>query len=557
MSLFGGGNANNATTGGGGLFGSSTAPTSNTGGGLFGSNTNTNQSSNTGGGGLFGASTANTNNTSGGGGLFGANNTATTGNATTGGLFGSSTAANTNAGGGGLFGNNNTQTQTGNTGGGGLFGNTNTAQNQSGNTGGGLFGATNTNNANNAGSSLFGGGNAANNNNSTSLFANQNQNQNQNQSGSTSLFAKPPANTTLFGGSTLNTNQQNQNTGSLFANAGQSQQQQQQQQGPVANASVFNPQTVTVGGLGHTMTNAQLQRLQFSGASTVPNEKKISDQILTVVKKWNPDIREDPNSQKNPRRTTVLQTYLYNAVPKEYAPFFYPDFSRGEDEKSWEEALSQKPELPKIDDKEVAGQSYVPILVVGFKALGDRVETQAKIVQEMRSRLHEMNNSLSAVMDAHQQRITVKIAAAKRQHQVLSQRCLRLAVKVQVLRNRGYALDAQEEGLRKTLLSLERQVADPSFIGREDEIWARMVALRERARWLEEEGKRVAAQVDSQNASQGQQNGAAANQGVPADVLAKTRKILKDYDGQLQHLNRELEDVRKEYEAWEEIKGRR
>ncbi|KAM3423631.1 hypothetical protein BST61_g1053 [Cercospora zeina] len=549
MSLFGGGNASTTNTGGSGLFGSSTAPAS-TGGGLFGSNTNNAQSSNTGGG-LFGASTANTNNSTGGGGLFGSNNTATTGNGTTGGLFGSSTTANTNTGGGGLFGSTNTQTQSSNTAGGGLFGNTNTAQNQSGNTGRGLFGASNANNTTNAGSSLFGGGNAAN-NNSTSLFGNQNQQ----QGGSSSLFAKPPANQTLFGASSTNTNQQNQNAGSLFSNAGQS--QQQQQQGPVANASVFNPQTVTVGGLGHTMTNAQLQRLQFSGASTVPNEKKISDQILTVVKKWNPDIREDPNSQTNPRRTTVLQTYLYNAVPKEYAPFFYPDFSRGEDEKSWEEALSQKPELSKIDEKELTGQSYVPILVVGFKALGDRVETQAKIVQEMRSRLHEMNNSLSAVMDAHQQRITVKIAAAKRQHQVLSQRCLRLAVKVQVLRNRGYALDAQEEGLRKTLINLERQVADPSFIGREDEIWARMVALRERARWLEEEGKRVAAQVDAQNTSTGQRNGATqANQGVPADVLAKTRKILKDYDGQLQHLNRELEDVKKEFEAWEEIKGRR
>ncbi|KAF2213256.1 hypothetical protein CERZMDRAFT_39991 [Cercospora zeae-maydis SCOH1-5] len=450
-------------------------------------------------------------------------------------LFGGGNASATNTGGAGLFGSS---TAPASTTGGGLFGsNTNNAQ--SSNTGGGLFGASTTNTTNN--------------NNSTSLFGNQNQQ----QGGSTSLFAKPPANQTMFGASGTNTNQQNQNAGSLFSNAGQSQ-QQQQQQGPVANASVFNPQTVTVGGLGHTMTNAQLQRLQFSGASTVPNEKKISDQILTVVKKWNPDIREDPNSQTNPRRTTVLQTYLYNAVPKEYAPFFYPDFNRGEDEKSWEEALSQKPELPKIDDKEVTVQSYVPILVVGFKALGDRVETQAKIVQEMRSRLHEMNNSLSAVMDAHQQRITVKIAAAKRQHQVLSQRCLRLAVKVQVLRNRGYALDAQEEGLRKTLISLERQVADPSFIGREDEIWARMVALRERARWLEEEGKRVASQVDAQNASTGQQNGAtAANQGIPADVLAKARKILKDYDGQLQHLNRELEDVKKEFQAWEELKGRR
>ena len=512
-------NSNSGGAGGGGLFGNNntTNQSSSTTGGasLFGNTTN---NASTGGGGLFNTQPATT---SSGGGLFGSQPAATSSN-TGGGLFGSQPAASTNTGGGGLFGSN-TAANT-NTGGGGLFNNNNTTNNNAGTSS--LFGGGNTNTANNNTSSLFGG-------------------QQQQNSGASMFGGNNAAGASMFGGGQA-TNGQNQNQGTLFSNAGgQNQQQQQQQQGPVSNASIFNPQTVSVGGLGHTMTNAQLQRLQFSGASTVPNEKKISEQIHTVIKKWNPDIREDPNSQTNPRRTTLLQTYLYNAVPKEYAPFFYPDASRGEDEKSWEEALSQKPELP-----EVAGQSYVPILVVGFKALGDRVETQAKIVQEMRSRLHEMNNSLSAVMDAHQQRITVKIAAAKRQHHLLSQRCLRLAVKVQVLRNRGYALDAQEEGLRKTLLSLERQVTDPTFIGREDEIWARMVSLRERARWLEEEGKRVANQV------QGQQN-EVKSAGVPEEILAKTRKILKDYDGQLQHLNKELEEVKKEFAAWEEIKGRR
>lgn len=185
----------------------------------------------------------------------------------------------------------------------------------------------------------------------------------------------------------------------------------------------------------------------------------------------------------------------------------------------------------------------------GFKALGERVETQANIIKEMRGRLHEMNNSLSAVMDAHQQRITVRIETAKKQHQVLSQRCLRLAVKVQVLRNRGYALDAAEEGLRKTLMGLEKQVFDPGFVGREDEVWARMVALRERMRWLEEEGKRVQGQVEqAQSSTQG---------GVSEDILARARKILKDYDEQLQHLNKELGEVRREFIEWEATQRRR
>jgi nuclear pore complex protein Nup54 len=80
-----------------------------------------------------------------------------------------------------------------------------------------------------------------------------------------------------------------------------------------------------------------------------------------------------------------------------------------------------------------------------------------------------------------------------------------------------------------------------------------MVALRERARWLEEEGKRLAAQANEQ-AQGGTSNQAS---GVSEDILAKTRKILKDYDGQLQHLNRELEDVKREFAEWEQARHRR
>ncbi|SMQ54661.1 unnamed protein product [Zymoseptoria tritici ST99CH_1A5] len=500
-SIFGGASNNNQQQG---LFGSSTAPS----GGLFSQPSQNNAGS--GGGGLFaGLGT-------------GSNNNTAQQNTGSGGLFGSSTTNNASGGGGGLFGSSTTNNNASGGGGGGLFGSSTANNTTSGGTGlGGLFGgSTNTQQQtqpSNGLSSIFGGmSNPTNANNAAA---------------SNSVFNAPTV--SMFGTMTKPENK------SIFgASAQQGQQQQQQQQNQPQSGSIFNPTTVTVGSMNHTLTHAQYQRLQFSGASTVPNEKRIADQVVTLQAKWNPD---NPPDQPV---TTILKTYLYNAVPKEYAPFFYPDTSRGEDEQSWEEALSQKPEPPKVDGQEASNLAYVPVLVKGFKALAGRVETQANIIREMRGRLHEMNNSLTAVMDAHQQRITVRIATAKRQHQALSQRCLRLAVKVQVLRNRGYALDASEESLRKTLMGLEKQVFDPAFVGREDEIWARMVALRERTRWLEEEGKRVAARADdAQRAS-----GAA---GVPEDVLVRTRKILKDYDEQLQHLNKELEDVKREFATWE------
>ena len=232
-----------------------------------------------------------------------------------------------------------------------------------------------------------------------------------------------------------------------------------------------------------------------------------------------------------------MQTYLYNAVNSAYAPFYHRNAD--ESEKEWEEALANKP-APVQGAEGQEKVSFVPVLVRGFRALGERVEYQARTVNEMRARLHEMNLSLNAVMAKHQQGVSVRLEKAGRQHAALSQRCLRLAVKAQVLRQRGYALDRPEEELRLTLLALEKATLDASFAAREEEMWARMVALSERARWLEEEGKRLSGQ--QQDLEQ---------KGVSEEVVQKTRRILRDYDGQIAHLGKELEVVRREFGEWE------
>jgi len=406
-------------------------------------------------------------------------------------------------------------------------------------------------------SGLFG---SANTGGGSSLFGNKPTNTNNAAPTGSSLFGNPapassaPASTSLFGSTLGNNNQQtqNQNTSSLFGGPGQqqnpnqagaslfgSQQPQppppQQQQHP--QQSGFAPLASGLQFPAH-LSLAQQQdlarsRLQQAGLSSQRvDEKGIIDQAQTLVRKW------DPNSQD-----TLLQAYLYNAVNAAYAPFY----NRNPDEKeeAWEKALS---EAPKLEPEDGGGTlKFVPVLVRGFKALGDRVRFQSQTLDAMQERLHEMNNSLNAVMQTHQQNTTVRLEASRRQHVALANRTLRLAVKLQILRNRGYALDAAEEALRKQLLSLSSQVSDPAFAAREEEIWARMVALRERARWLEEEGKRLGAQVQESNAG-------GSGGGVPEHVLEKTKKILADYDGQLRHLARELAEVGKEFQEFEEMK---
>ncbi|QIX02421.1 hypothetical protein AMS68_007938 [Peltaster fructicola] len=328
----------------------------------------------------------------------------------------------------------------------------------------------------------------------------------------------------LFGSST----QQPAPNQGLF---GQSQQQQPQQQqnnlagalGQGLNASV-----------NFSALDAQAQRelaqsrLQGAGLSNSVREKTVTQQLETLVGKWDPASPD-----------TLLQTYLYNAANPAFAPFYHPAI--GESEKEYETALAKKPEA-------TDGNTWVPVLIRGLKALGERVEYQAKFVQNMQIRLHEMNNALSAIIEKHTQDLSVRIDASRRQHAAISARTLRLAVKCQVLRNRGYALDSQEESLRTTLLELEKKVLDPVFASREEEIWARMVQLRERARWLEEEGKRLGSSVNGHKVEGTAQ--------LPADVVASARRILRDYDVQIQQLTKEVNEVHREFNEWNETRAR-
>jgi nuclear pore complex protein Nup54 len=68
----------------------------------------------------------------------------------------------------------------------------------------------------------------------------------------------------------------------------------------------------------------------------------------------------------------------------------------------------------------------------------------------------------------------------------LARRALSLAAKVQVLKNRGYALQPEEEMLKKRLEGLAKMVQDPAVTGRMNEIWARMMVVQEKARVMEE-----------------------------------------------------------------------
>lgn len=218
--------------------------------------------------------------------------------------------------------------------------------------------------------------------------------------------------------------------------------------------------------------------------------KTVQDQIKLVAEKW------DPQSA-----TSLFHTYLFNCVDPDTAAFYRP--GPEDDETKWEEALRKKPSA-----------GAIPILVKGFEQLGHRLVSQQQHLEILQGRLHEINDGLTILLRKHDLEFTTRAAECRRRHLRLSQKCLTLATKVQVLRNRGYAMDSAEEELRKKLLLLERSVFDPALNGRGEEIWARMVSVRERGRQLQQEFERAGRDLSKEQ-----------GQSLDEEVMKRAKKV--------------------------------
>ncbi|OQD78610.1 hypothetical protein PENDEC_c001G02803 [Penicillium decumbens] len=435
----------------------------------------------------------------GSGGLFGATQNQQQGS-TGGNLFGGNNATSQPQQSGGLFGSSTAQKPTGSLfGGGGLGQGQQQQQQQQPQQSGGLFGSSFGQTQKPAGS-LFGGGGG---------LGQQQQTQ------------QPATGGSLFGGGlgagTQQQQQQPQQQGSLFGGSllgGQQQQQPQQaQQSQFGQTTMAQPQP-----------NNQQQSLSSSlwspGRAITGVHRTVPMQIAIVKDKW------DATGQSSPFRA-----YLYNHVGEDQAPFYQP--GPEDDESKWEEALRQRPD-----------PGYVPVLVKGFWELGKRAQRQKDFLTMMQARLHEINNCLTELLSRHDLKISVKIADCRRKHLVLSKRCLALAAKTQVLRSRGYAMDDAEEELKKKLTQLERSVFDPTLNGRGEEIWARMLAIHEHSKRLQMEMERAGGSVVNNGEEE-----------IDEQTMKTAKKILDDYHSQIQHLQKELDSIKKEFEEAQKLNG--
>ncbi|CCX04250.1 nucleoporin complex subunit 54-domain-containing protein [Pyronema domesticum] len=346
---------------------------------------------------------------------------------------------------------------------------------------------------------------------STGLFGQPAQQQ---QTG-TGLFGQT---TTTSGGGLFGQQQQQpqQQTG-LF---GQPAQQPQQQTGLFGSTFGQQPQQQT-GLFGQPAQQQQPQQQigafgAFGGLGSASMMQQ-PQQVNAVIEK----IAKVNNSWDANHPDYAFRYYFYNSIGKERASQYQKP--PGDDNDAWEKAWAERP-----------NDGCVPVRANGFKDLDLRVKSQEKQVLLFRTELHNIQEKLNAIQSRHDLTTSIKLEDCRRRHVALARRALSLAAKVQVLKNRGYALQPEEEMLKKRLEGLAKLVQDPAAAGRMNEIWARMMVVQEKARAMEESMGKVEIVWDE-------------NQ-----LQTAGRLLQSNFDG-LGYLTKEVLAIEKSFAEWEEL----
>ena len=122
----------------------------------------------------------------------------------------------------------------------------------------------------------------------------------------------------------------------------------------------------------------------------------------------------------------------------------------------------------------------VPVLAVGFADLQKRIQIQDQQYQIHQEKLKEISQQIDTLSKAHHGITLIKLNEYKRKQRQIVHRVLQLMKSVQLLRNRGYSLHADEESLVARLKSMQRDLEKPAiFRGRLNEIWASVMQLGE------------------------------------------------------------------------------
>ncbi|KAJ3416118.1 hypothetical protein HDV05_003087 [Chytridiales sp. JEL 0842] len=125
----------------------------------------------------------------------------------------------------------------------------------------------------------------------------------------------------------------------------------------------------------------------------------------------------------------------------------------------------------------------VPVLAVGFDDIKKRIAQQESVSNIHKAKLEELSDQLDKIERKHYLETTVKLEEYKRRHVELAHRVLKIMKYVEVLRNKGYPIRAEEEALRGRLEAMDTQLKKPAhFRGRVQELQATLRLLKDSRR---------------------------------------------------------------------------
>lgn len=181
--------------------------------------------------------------------------------------------------------------------------------------------------------------------------------------------------------------------------------------------------------------------------------------------------------------------------------------------------------------------SVVPVLAIGFEDIQKRITSQEQQTAAYRLRMHEVVKKLTELANVHELSTSVRVQEAQIKHIELSRRSLNLAIKVQIVKSRGYSLRPEEERLKTRLLELSKRLNDPAVFGRINEIWARMTLIRDQLKALDSQdggGKAALASINGIEWTRDQQQ---------LEIIAK---VLQDQQTSIAYVSKVLQDDMRE-----------
>ncbi|CAO3659524.1 unnamed protein product [Umbelopsis vinacea] len=260
---------------------------------------------------------------------------------------------------------------------------------------------------------------------------------------------------------------------SLF---GSSQLNQQAQSKPAFSFGVTAPTTNSAFGSQHfgaQTLNTQLPQNQstFGANANIPNQQQLDQntwqQLALIKAKWD---------TKSP--LCYFKHFFYNMVhPDEVHRYAKP---ADMDPYLWAEAMRNNPDPT----------CMVPTLAVGFDDVRKRMEGQYRQSAVFKDRLEAIDQKLEQIQRKHVLETMTRLAEHKRRHIDLTRRTIQFMKNSQLLRSKGFSVQADEDTLRLQLEQAEAHLQrSAEFNEKLNQLWMHIQQIRDQQRDREVEEK--------------------------------------------------------------------